>query len=147
VKENLEAISQETSRGADLRAFREFTKICVAHDEALWNECTKPQWARLRMNLYCGKQRAFANVLNQTSALKGGQESEACNSIQSRAQGVQKRSIPAPPTRASKKCAHRFVTIPIDQFRTSYTHHELGCTLQRVEMVKCQRSHKDIENA
>jgi len=71
VKENLEAISQETSRGADLRAFREFTKICVAHDEALWNECTKPQWARLRMNLYCGKQRAFANVLNQMSALKG----------------------------------------------------------------------------
>ena len=35
--------------------------------------------------------------------------------------------------------------IPIDEFRTSYTHHELGCTLQRVEMEKCQRNPEDIK--
>jgi len=43
-----------------------------------------------------------------------------------------------------KECARRFVTIPVDEFRTSYTHHELGCTLQRVEMEKCQRSPEEI---
>jgi len=43
------------------------------------------------------------------------------------------------------ECARRFVTIPVDEFRTSYTHHELGCTLQRVEMEKCLRSPEDIK--
>jgi len=47
--------------------------------------------------------------------------------------------------RTYKECARRFVTILIDEFRTFYTHHELGCTLQRVEMEKCQRSHEDIK--
>ena len=39
----------------------------------------------------------------------------------------------------------RFVTIPVDEFRTSYIHHELGCTLQSVEMEKCQRSLEDVK--
>jgi hypothetical protein len=45
---------------------------------------------------------------------------------------------------AYKECARCFVAIPILEFRTSYTHHELGCTLQRVEMEKCQRSPEEI---
>jgi len=57
---------------------------------------------------------------------------------------TQKGTTPAPTTRTFKECARRFVTIPIDEFRTSYTHHELGCTLQRVEMEKCQRSPEEI---
>jgi hypothetical protein len=56
-----------------------------------------------------------------------------------------KRTTPAPTTRVYKECARRFVTIPIDEFRASYTHHELGCTLQRVEMEKCQRNPEDIK--
>jgi len=43
------------------------------------------------------------------------------------------------------ECTLRFVKIPVDEFRTSYTHHELGCTLQRVEMEKCHRSPEDIK--
>jgi len=39
----------------------------------------------------------------------------------------------------------RFVTIPIDEFRKSPIHDELGCTLQRVEMEKCPRSPEDIQ--
>jgi len=52
--------------------------------------------------------------------------------------------MPAPTTRTYKECAWRFVTTLIDEFRTSYTHHELGCTLQRVEMEKRQRSPEEI---
>jgi hypothetical protein len=44
-------------------------KVRVAHWDALPKEYTKPRWARLRMNLYCGKQRAFAKFFNQLSAL------------------------------------------------------------------------------
>jgi len=55
-----------------------------------------------------------------------------------------KGTTPAPSTRTYKECARRFVKIPADEFRTSYTHHELGCTLQTVEIEKCQRSPEEI---
>jgi hypothetical protein len=66
----LEAISRVTSRGADIEAFREVMSIHAADNESLWKECTKFRWARLRMNLYCWKQRAYASFFNQLSALK-----------------------------------------------------------------------------
>jgi len=67
VKEHLEAMSEVTSREADLKAFRESMEVRVAHWEALWAaEYTKPRWARLRMNLYFGKQRAFANFFSMS---------------------------------------------------------------------------------
>jgi len=55
MKEHLEALSEVTSRGADFKAFRKFIEVRVAHWEALWEEYTKPRWARLRMNLYGGR--------------------------------------------------------------------------------------------
>jgi len=67
---NLEAISRVTSRGADIEAFPEAMSTHAADDESLWKECTKFRWARLRMNLYCRKQRAYAGFFNQLSALK-----------------------------------------------------------------------------
>jgi len=69
-KDLLEALSEVTYRGADFEAFRKLMKVRVAHWDALWEKYTKPRWARLRMNLYGGKQRAFANFFNQLSALK-----------------------------------------------------------------------------
>jgi inner membrane protease subunit 2 len=73
-----------------------------------------------------------------------GRESEARNSVWSRALDDPKRVYTAPSTRAYKKCAHRFVTIPIDEFLTSYMHHELGCTLPSVETEKRQRGPEDM---
>jgi len=64
VKEHLEALSEVTSRGTDFQAFLKFMKVRVAHWEALCKEYTKPRWARLRMNLYSGKKRAFAKIFN-----------------------------------------------------------------------------------
>jgi len=68
VNEHLEAMSEVTSRGADFRTFLKFTKVRVADWEAPWKEYAKPRWARLRVNLYCGKQRATADFFNQLSA-------------------------------------------------------------------------------
>jgi len=96
------------------------------------------------MSLYSGKQRAFANFINQLSALK-----EDTRKILVVAHGAarwaSKKGTPAPSTRAYKECTHRFVTILVDDFQTTCMHHELGCTLQRVEMEKCQRSPEDVE--
>jgi hypothetical protein len=97
------------------------------------------------MILYCGKQRAFANFFNQLSALK---EDESQRLVVAYGVGqwkTQTGCTSAPSTRTCNECARRFVTIPVDEFRTSYTHHELGCTLLRVEIEKCQRSPEDVE--
>ena len=104
----------------------------------------QPPWGRLRMNLYGGRQRAFANFLNELSALKE-EESQRLVVAYGAGRWVPKKgTTPAPTTRMYKECARRFVTIPIAECRTSYTHHEQGLTLQRVEMEKCQRSPEDI---
>jgi len=145
MNEHLEALSEVTSRGADFKAFREFMEVRVAHWDALWEEYTKPRWARLRMNLYCGKQRAFANFFNQLSALKEDESQRLVVAYGAGRWKTQKGTAPAPTTRTYKECARRFVTIPIDEFRTSHSHHERGRTLQRVEMEKCQRSPEDAK--
>jgi hypothetical protein len=70
MEENLEALSEVTSRGADITSFLKFMDVRVARWDALWEENTKPRWARLRMNLYCGKQRAVANFFSEFRAMK-----------------------------------------------------------------------------
>ena len=137
MKDHLKALSEVTSRGTDFEAFRKFMEDRFAHWDALWEEYTMPLWACLRMNLYCGKQRAFANFFNQLSALKEDQSQRLVVAYGAGRWKTQKGTMPPPTTRTHKECAQRLVTIPVDEFRTSYTHHELGCTLQKVEMEKC----------
>ena len=136
MKEHLEALSEATSRGADFEAFRKFMEVRIAHWDTLWEEYTKPRWARLRMNRYGGKQRAFANFFNELSALKEDEIQRLVVAYGAGRRESKKGRTPAPTTRTYKECARRFVTIPVDEFRTSYTHHELECTPQSVEMEK-----------
>jgi len=145
MKEHLEALSEVTSRGADFEAFWKFMEVRVVPWAALWKEYTKSRWALLRMNLYCRKQRAFVNCFNELSALKEDESQRLVIAYGAGRLMTQKGTTPAPTTRTYKECAWRFVTVTVDEFRTSYTHHELGCTLQRVEMEKCQRSPEDIK--
>jgi hypothetical protein len=97
------------------------------------------------MSLFRGKQRAFANFFNGLSALKEEDSQRLLVVYRAGRRKIQKGTTPAPTTRTYKECARCFVTIPVDEFRASYIHHELGCTLQRVEMEKCQRSPEDIK--
>jgi len=119
MKDHLEALSEMTSRGADFQAFREFMEVRVARWDALWKEYTKPRWARLRMNLFGGRQRAFANFFNQLSALKEDKTQRLVVAYGAGRWKTQKETMPAPTTRTYKECARRFVTIPVDEFRTS----------------------------
>jgi len=144
MKDHLEALSEVTSRGAHFQASRKVMEVRVAHWEALWEEYTKPRWARLRMSLYGGRQRVLANFFNELNALKEDESQRLVVAYGSGRWKTQKRCTPAPTTRTYIECARRFVTISIDEFRTSYTHHELGCTLQSVEIEKCQSSPEGI---
>jgi hypothetical protein len=109
-------------------------EVRVAHWEALWKEYLKPRWARLRRNLCCGKQREFVNFFNQLSALEEDESQKLVVAYGAGRWAPKKGTTPAPTTRTYKDCARRFATIPVDKFRTSYTIHELGCTLQRAEI-------------
>jgi len=91
------------------------------------------------------KQRAFANFFNELSALKEDESQRLVLAYGAGRWKTQKGTTPAPTTRMYNGCARRFATIPVDGFRTSSTHHELGCTLQRAEVEKCQRSPEAIK--
>jgi len=134
-----------TGRGASFQAFQESVKIRVAHSEEMWKEYTKRRCARQRIDLDCGKQRAFANLFNKLSALKEDKSQRLVIALGTGRLTHKKGCAPAPSTRAYKEYAHRFFTIHTQEFRTSYVHHELGCTLQRFEMEKFHRSPADIE--
>jgi hypothetical protein len=144
MKDHLEALSEVSSQRADFEAFRKFMEVRVAHWDALWEEYTKPRWSRLRMNLYGGRQRAFADIFNQLSAFKKDENQSLVVAYGAGLWKTQKGTTRAPTTRTYNECARRFITIPVYEFRTSYTLHELGSILQRVEMEKCQRSPEEI---
>jgi hypothetical protein len=60
-----------------------------------------------------------------------GQDSKARGSVRSRPLDDTKRDYASSDDKnVQGVCAQRFVTIPVDESRTSYTHHELGRTLQ-----------------
>jgi len=100
---------------------------------------------RPHMNLYCAEWRAFGNFFHALSTLKEDKRQRLVPAYGAGRWASKTGCTPASPTRAYKECARRFVTFPIDEFRTSCIDHELGCTLQTLEMEKCQISPDDIK--
>jgi hypothetical protein len=139
IRSELTELSAVSSRGSDLNAFRAYVAVHVRHGTRLWAEYTKPRWARQRFRLYGGKKRAFANFFNELEAIRretSRADGTACRLVVAYGNGravATRGCTPAPSTRAFAECSHRFVTVPVDEFRTSYTHSELGCELMRVQ--------------
>jgi len=100
---------------------------------------------RPHMNLYCAEWRAFGNFFHALSTLKEDKRQRLVPAYGAGRWASKTGCTPASPTRAYKECARHFVTFPIDEFRTSCIDHELGCTLQTLEMEKCQISPDDIK--
>jgi len=97
------------------------------------------------MNFYCGKQRAFANFFNELSALTEDESHRLVVAYGAGRWASKTDTTPVPSTRTYKECARHFAAMPVHVFRTSYTHHDLECTLLKVEVEKCQRSPEDIK--
>jgi len=77
----------------------------MAHRDALWEEYAKPRWARLRMNLYGGKQRAFANFFNELSSLKEDESQRLVVAYGAGRWMIPNETTPAQRTRTYKECA------------------------------------------
>jgi len=145
MREHLEAMKELTTRRAGSEAFRVFIGGSRRSFGASVRRVYKAPVVRLRMNLYAGKQRAFANFFNQLGTLEEDERQRLVVAYGAGRWAPKKETTSSPTTRVYKECPRRFVTTSEDEFRTSYTHHELGCTLQGVEIEKRRTSPDDIQ--
>jgi hypothetical protein len=64
IKRVLERMSTVSTKGCSIDAHANFLIMYLRNRSALWNEYTKPRWARQRLRLYGGKKRVFATFFN-----------------------------------------------------------------------------------
>jgi len=132
VRSSLDALSTVSTKGTSLATFRESMAVYNIYKDDLWGEYTKPRWARQRFRLYGGKKRVFATFLNEVEKMIPTTSKRIVVAYGSGRAMASKGSTPAPSTRAYKEFQNRFITVPVDEFRTTYTHHERDCVLKKV---------------
>jgi hypothetical protein len=114
--------------------------VRILHNERLWAEYTKPGWANQRLRLYGGKKSSFAKFFNELDTLRLDKLRRPVMAFGAGKAVARKGCTAAPSTRAFKECQQRMVTIPIEEFRTTYTHCRLGCKLSKVQKRNRPRS-------
>jgi len=132
VKDQLDDLSGVSSRGASLQNFRDYVERHTIHSEQLWGEYTKPRWARQRMRLYGGKKRSFDTFFNELEDLRTDKSRRMVIAFGAGRAVAMKGSTPAPSSRAFRECQRRFVTVSVEEFRSTYTHAETGQVLAQV---------------
>jgi len=140
VRSSLDALSTVSTKGASLATFQEFMAVYNIYKGDLWGEYTKPRWARQRFRLYGGKKRVFATFLNEVEKMIPTTSKRIVIAYGAGRAVAMKGSTPAPSTRAYNEFRNRFITIPVDEFRTTYTHHERDCVLKKVAKQRRRRT-------
>lgn len=112
----LTALSEASAKGADATTFRKHVATLLENYDALWTEYLKPRWANQRLRLYGGKKRVFARFFNKL--VVPGKRTVVAYGAAKFAPGG-RGEVAVPTTRAFKECRHRFLTVPVDEFRTS----------------------------
>ena len=81
---------------------------------------TTKKWAAQRLRLYGGKKRCFAGFFNRISEIEERTGKKTCIAFGAAkfAPGG-KGEVSVPTTSAYKECKTRFLTIPVDEFRTT----------------------------
>ena len=131
IKDHLDAMSEVSTKGIRCEAHEDYLVQFQLYSAALWDEYTRPRWARQRLALYGGKKRVFASFFNRLVAtFPGGRLVVAFGNAKFSTGGVGEQS--APTTRAYKECASRVCTYSTDEFRTSKVHYRDDSVLQLV---------------
>lgn len=128
----LNELSTVSNAGVGVAGLVAYMIVYGRHAVQLWIAYLRPRWARQRLRLYGGKKRVFANFLNKVAAdAQPGQRTVlAYGSAKFAATGPGEAAVPT--TRAYKECSFRFVTVPIDEFRTTKTKYKTGDILHKV---------------
>ena len=143
IRPSLRALSTVSVKGASLTAFEAYMAVYLAHATALWIQYLKPRWAEQRMRLYGGKKRVFARFFNDVaSGAHLGQRTVVAYGSAKFAPGG-RGEVSVPTSRAYKECVSRFVTLYVDEFRTSKVHHGTWDVLKRVVKRCCTGRKRD----
>ena len=130
VKEQLEKLSKNSPKVIQLSDYLKYLDVVLESKEALWTEYLKPRWAKQRLRVFGGKQRVFANFFNRIDndgKAMGKRTVIAYGSAKFASGG--KGEISVPTSKAFKECNYRFLTVPVDEFRTSRVSYEDKTTL------------------
>lgn len=142
VKDSLELLSKNSSKGVSLREFTKYIGVALSVQEYLWLEFFKPRWSRQRLRTHGGKKRVVANFFNRIEKDNtSGKETVIAYGSAKFAPGG-KREISVPTTIAFKEYTYRFKTLVVDEFLTTRVCYEDGSILQAVEKWK---NFKEIE--
>jgi len=133
VKAELDDLSRVSSRGANMASFRDYVAVHTMHRGALWGEYTKTRWARQRFRLYGGKKRSIDGFLNELEASCRDKTKRIVVAYGTGRAVAKRGCTPAPSTRMFREFQKRFLTVPTDEFRSTYTHCERGSVLAQVE--------------
>ncbi len=141
VQKTLDRLSTVSIKGVNLTRHLDYLKMYIETYQTLWNEYTKPRWARQRFRLYGGKKRAFAKFFNQITQ---GREDKTFVVAYGSAKFApcSKNEIAVPTTRAYRECVARFFTKPVDEHLTSKVDNETKTVLQGVCTKRHLEQHK-----
>jgi hypothetical protein len=132
IQKNLTSMSTVSTKGINLNSHEAFIAIYMENYDALWNEYFKARWARQRLRLYGGKQRVFANLVNDIKNHDTTRRVVIAYGSATFAPGG-KNEISVPTSSIFNKFARAFPTVVVDEFRTTRIHHEDGSLLQSVK--------------
>jgi transposase len=130
INNELQVLSKASPKSASFSGFHMYIKAYMKSKDALWKEYTNKHWAQQRLRLYGGKKRVFARFYNQL-------ESPGMNTIiaygSAKFASTGKGEMAVPTTRAYKECTQRFITVPVDEFRSTKVNHRDDTLLQSVK--------------
>jgi hypothetical protein len=132
VQHNLTSMSTVSTKGSNIDKHEAFIATYMENYDVLWNEYFKGRWARQRLRLYGGKQRVFANLINEIKNHDISRRVVIAYGSATFAPGG-KNEISVPTSSTFKKFAKAFPTVVVDEFRTTRIHHEDGSLLQSVK--------------
>ena len=131
IQAQLVVLSRATSKGVDMAMHDRYVRSFVQTFDAVWDEYSKPRWARQRLRLYGGKKRVFARFFNTIEQFDVSRRVTVGYGSAKFAPGG-RNEVAVPTSRAFKECSQRFPTSAIDEFRTTMVHHEDDSVLQKV---------------
>lgn len=132
VQECLNDLSKVSIKGESLVEHNEYLKVYFKTFQKLWDEYSKPRWARQRLRLYGGKKRVFAEFFNKITKGREHMTFEVAYGAAKFAPGG-KNEISVPTSTAYKECAYRFLTKPVDEHLTTKVENETKTILKGVK--------------
>ena len=135
VKSSLDALSLVSSKGVNFVRHQAYLNTYFLHRDRLWDEYTRPRWARQRLSLYGGKKRVFAIFFNKVNK-ELNEAFPNCNIViafgAAKFAPGGKGELSVPTSRAYKECASRFRILVTCEFRSSKVDYRNNSTLQKV---------------